>query len=184
MKDFPFIWLLFYTNTGKAILGIIIVCFIVMIAGWWLVPIIAALIGGVLLYEYYTSPKNTKKYINRKKNKLIAGYSFLIFALLFALGYTYYLYKKSMDDELLYYVPSETYEVVEDNSVPDSVATMETEKPKPVQARPSTSSSYSSSSSVDDDYDNMRGFDPASEDDMDDNGMSRYMENTDDEGWD
>ena len=25
----------------------------------------------------------------------------------------------------------------------------------------------------------MRGFDPASEDDMDDNGMSRYMENND-----
>ena len=33
-------------------------------------------------------------------------------------------------------------------------------------------------------YDNMRGFDPAFEDDMDDNGMSRYMENNDDEGWD
>lgn len=33
-------------------------------------------------------------------------------------------------------------------------------------------------------YDNMRGFDPASEDDMEDNGMSRYMENNDDEGWD
>ena len=32
--------------------------------------------------------------------------------------------------------------------------------------------------------DNMRGFDPVSEDDMDDNGMSRYMENDDDEGWD
>ena len=31
---------------------------------------------------------------------------------------------------------------------------------------------------------NMRGFDPASEDDMEDNGMSRYMENNDDEGWD
>lgn len=29
----------------------------------------------------------------------------------------------------------------------------------------------------------MRGFDPASEDDMTDNGMSRYMENNDDEGW-
>ena len=41
-----------------------------------------------------------------------------------------------------------------------------------------------SSSRVDDKYDNMRGFDPASEDDMDDNGMSRYMENNDDEGWD
>lgn len=32
--------------------------------------------------------------------------------------------------------------------------------------------------------DNMRGFDPASEDDMDDNSMSRYMENNDEEGWD
>ena len=32
--------------------------------------------------------------------------------------------------------------------------------------------------------DNMRGFDPASEDDMDDNGMNRYMENNDEEGWD
>ena len=32
--------------------------------------------------------------------------------------------------------------------------------------------------------DNMRGFDPASEDDMDDNGMSRYMENNDEGGWD
>ncbi len=32
--------------------------------------------------------------------------------------------------------------------------------------------------------DNMRGFDPASEDDMEDNGMSRYMENDDEEGWD
>ncbi len=36
----------------------------------------------------------------------------------------------------------------------------------------------------DEDYDNMRGFDPASEDDMPDNGMSRYMENNDEEGWD
>ena len=42
---------------------------------------------------------------------------------------------------------------------------------------------YSSSRSSDD-YDNMRGFDPASEDDMDDNGMSRYMDNYDEEGWD
>ena len=32
--------------------------------------------------------------------------------------------------------------------------------------------------------DNMRGFDPASEDDMDDNGMRRYMDNNDEEGWD
>ena len=31
--------------------------------------------------------------------------------------------------------------------------------------------------------DNMRGFDPPSEDDMDDNGMTRYMEVNDEEGW-
>ncbi len=31
--------------------------------------------------------------------------------------------------------------------------------------------------------DNMRGFDPPSEDDMNDNGMNRYMENNDEEGW-
>ena len=49
----------------------------------------------------------------------------------------------------------------------------------------SASATYSSSSSYEsDDYDNMRGFDPAFEDDTDDNGMSRYMENDDEEGWD
>ena len=45
-------------------------------------------------------------------------------------------------------------------------------------------SSSSSSKHKYNEPDNMRGFDPASEDDMDDNGMSRYMENNDDEGWD
>ena len=52
---------------------------------------------------------------------------------------------------------------------------------KPVSSSKST---RSSSRSYDDDDDNMRGWDPASEDDMDDNGMSRYMENNDEEGWD
>ena len=47
-----------------------------------------------------------------------------------------------------------------------------------------TISSASSHSHESGGYDNMRGFDPASEDDMDDNGMSRYMENDDEEGWD
>ena len=50
-------------------------------------------------------------------------------------------------------------------------------------AHPSHSSSQSMSS-VKPEHNNMRGFDPASEDDMDDNGISRYMENNDDEGWD
>ena len=49
---------------------------------------------------------------------------------------------------------------------------------------PTSSSSSSSRSHESSSYDNMRGFDPASEDDMDDNGMSRYMENYDEEGWD
>ena len=48
----------------------------------------------------------------------------------------------------------------------------------------STRSARSSSRSYDDDDNNLRGWDPASEDDMDDNGMSRYMENYDEEGWD
>ena len=54
-----------------------------------------------------------------------------------------------------------------------------------VQSKQSGSCSSSSShSQKPSSYDNMRGFDPASEDDMDDNGMSRYMENNDEEGWD
>lgn len=36
----------------------------------------------------------------------------------------------------------------------------------------------------DDESDNLRGFDPAWEDDMEDNGMTRYQENYDEEGWD
>jgi len=34
-----------------------------------------------------------------------------------------------------------------------------------------------------DDDDNMRGWDPASEDDSKDNGMGRWSENNDDKGW-
>ena len=55
------------------------------------------------------------------------------------------------------------------------------EKKEPVSPSRST---RSSSRSYENKKDNMRGWDPASEDDMDDNGMSRYMENNDEEGWD
>ena len=37
--------------------------------------------------------------------------------------------------------------------------------------------------SHDDDDDNMRGWDPASEDDSNDNGMGRWSENNDKKGW-
>lgn len=62
---------------------------------------------------------------------------------------------------------------------------VETEKNNQSLSISRSSGSYSSSSRDDEpEYDNMRGFDPVSEDDMPDNGMSRYMENNDEEGWD
>ena len=36
----------------------------------------------------------------------------------------------------------------------------------------------------DNEENNMRGWDPASEDDTNDNGMSRWSENNDERGWD
>ncbi len=62
----------------------------------------------------------------------------------------------------------------------DSIRTKES-------ANESTTSIAPSSSPSREEYhkpDNMRGFDPASEDDMDDNGMTRFMEVNDEEGWD
>lgn len=68
---------------------------------------------------------------------------------------------------------------------PDTAVTEEVKERQEEVKVQSTPTSFSSSRSYEsDDYDNMRGFDPASEDDMDDNGMSRYMENNDEEGWD
>ena len=52
------------------------------------------------------------------------------------------------------------------------------EKPKPKYKAPSADRHKEK------EPDNMRGFDPASEDDMRDNGMTRYMEVNDEEGWD
>ena len=65
-------------------------------------------------------------------------------------------------------------------------SSVQNESPKEVES-PSSQKVSSSSSSITNrsaTYDNMRGFDPASEDDMEDNGMSRYIENNDEEGWD
>ena len=50
--------------------------------------------------------------------------------------------------------------------------------------KPSSPVSSSGSKYKEQDLDNMRGFDPASEDDMDDNGMQRYFDANDDEAWD
>ena len=58
------------------------------------------------------------------------------------------------------------------------------ETTKESATKPMSASSSSGSSGVHSSSDSMRGFDPASEDDMEDNGMRRYMENNDEEGWD
>ena len=58
------------------------------------------------------------------------------------------------------------------------------ETTKETVAKPTSVSSSSVSSRVHSSSDNMRGFDPASEDDMEDNGMRRFMENNDEGGWD
>jgi len=61
------------------------------------------------------------------------------------------------------------------------------EAPKEEKTPPTPVCSSSSSLSrphISNSCDNMRGFDPESEDDMEDNGMSRCMENNDEEGWD
>ena len=73
-------------------------------------------------------------------------------------------------------------------SDPDTISSSVQDEGNKVEEIPSSpvksSSTASSHSHKSSEYDNMRGFDPASEDDMDDNGMSRYMENNDEEGWD
>ena len=73
----------------------------------------------------------------------------------------------------------------ESYQLPDTAVTEEVKELQEEVKAPSTSTASSSSHSHESSsYDNMRGFDPASENDMDDNGMSRYMENNDEEGWD
>ena len=68
---------------------------------------------------------------------------------------------------------------------PDTAVTEEVKERQEEVKVQSTPTSFSSSCSHESSsYVNMRGFDPASEDDMEDNGMSRYMENNDEEGWD
>ena len=69
-----------------------------------------------------------------------------------------------------------------DTTHKDSVNVTPEKQTDRLDTAPTSSSSSSSSRATK--QDNMRGFDPASEDDMDDNGMSRYFDNNDDEGWD
>lgn len=73
---------------------------------------------------------------------------------------------------------------VGEDSLEELVDTVKRIVPKKEKSEIDNPPSYSISDYSEQHNDNMRGFDPASEDDMDDNGMSRYMDNYDEEGWD
>ena len=198
MRGFSILWLLLYTKTGRVILGILITYVIASILGWWTVPVVSGLIGAFLLYMYYDmnpqKPKQKKKKgeetsTNGFKMELVVGIGLLVFALLFSLFLLFHVYW----DKLKYREPfyqemlnEEDEVVVPDTStyVPDTIVVFEDEKPKVKHGKSNGMKSSSSSSYSSSDYDNMRGWDPASEDDSHDNGMSRYMENNDEEGWD
>ncbi len=87
--------------------------------------------------------------------------------------------KKTSGDSLLEDVSS--YGTLDDSVYTDTIKDVPIDQ---VPMKTSTNSSYSSTEADTEEPDNMRGWDPASEDDMPDNGMSRYMENNDEEGWD
>jgi len=182
------------TRIGRVILGLLIVYFFVALMGWAIVPFLAIIIGGLCIHASISGIEYCEKGVKMRKTPLIVGSFFLVFALLFIIGSRYYNEKERLARKTYhYYVSSKTEETIDDDTyVPDSVIITKTEKPKAVRAghpsRHQVSSYASSSSYVDDeeeyDDDNMRGFDPASEDDMEDNGMSRYLDDDDDEGWD
>ena len=79
---------------------------------------------------------------------------------------------------------NESLSTAEELQADTVIFSVQNESPKEVESPSSQKVSSSSSTNTSTKYDNMRGFDPASEDDMEDNGMSRYMENNDEEGWD
>ncbi len=185
MKDLPIIWLLLNTNLGKIILLIIIILALVSMFGWWLVPIITVIIAIVLFMDYFSE--------KRKNNKeLIISICLFAFSMAFVLfmnwdnlahsifsdkKYPYHQQPRIMIQDV------DTAYVGEENDVLDSVDIPNDEKPKSVKSR-SKSSTSRSHHNTDNINENMRGWDPASEDDTGDNGMSRYMENNDEEGWD
>lgn len=198
MRGFSILWLLLYTKTGRVILGILITYVIASMLGWWTVPVVSALIGAILLYIYYDmkpkKPKQKKKIkeetsTNGFKTELVVGIGLLVFALLFSLFLLFHVYRNKLKYREPFYqemLNEEDEVVVPDTStyVPDTIVVFEDEKPKVKHGKSNGMKSSSSSSYSSSDYDNMRGWDPASEDDSHDNGMSRYMENNDEEGWD
>ena len=75
--------------------------------------------------------------------------------------------------------------VVEQPAVDTAKVQVELEAPRAVYKPSAPAPNATLSVSVNcDETDNLRGFDPILDDDTEDNGMRRYMENDDEEGWD
>ena len=129
---------------------------------------------------------------NIDNTKLIAGIGLLVLALLFSLGLYINMNRGYGSYEPRYIKPYRPVieDTVQDDSqelVIDTISEVKQVGGEKKEVPVSSSRSRGSSSSYrhkEKEPDNMRGFDPASEDDMDDNGMTRYMEVNDDEGWD
>ena len=102
----------------------------------------------------------------------------ILTVLLFALAIAACENKKGHTEPVIYYEQTSQEQLVSDSTVTTQKNVCD---PNNNYSSTSTSPTHSEQTPK---IDNMRGFDPASEDDMDDNGMSRYMENDDDEGWD
>lgn len=99
---------------------------------------------------------------------------FVLTMILYACG------NKSQQNEAVFF---DSQSVIEQSAPNTSTSSIQNEDTIVEEAKSMPASSLSKTQKSDNN-DNMRGFDPASEDDMDDNGMRRYMENDDDEGWD
>ena len=105
--------------------------------------------------------------IEKAKKKIWIGFSLIVAALIIALGIYYYKNRYKF-----YVADSPRIEYAAPEKVSDEQSDF---KDAPSSTPITISPSH---------QDNMRGFDPASEDDMHDNGMTRYMEANDEEAWD
>ena len=82
MKDLPILWLIFNTKIGRAIVGIFLAIVFIQVAGWWVVPIMSAIIAALLLGDYTNDEYQDKK---TKKIKLIIALCLLAIAAVWTL---------------------------------------------------------------------------------------------------
>ena len=91
---------------------------------------------------------------------------------------------KQKNDDTLYFLQHNSESTIADSIAQDSIErAIVAKEEQSTESATKTGNTYSASQNSISNDDNMRGFDPRSEDDMDDNGISRYMDNYDDEGW-